>query len=188
MHSYQSTMHTLPSIYQAPGHKHQKTTIISSEFLMPRVQETRFPIKETHMAPSYSTNIFYKGKKHVSPVHIPAKSYDLHTIIVKSRNGGLASERICSNESAVERVMGMKKRINSLEKQRNFLSVKNLGDKHYSSPERSERFFKESIVSSYVYDPPKKIDKRSVREQLGNVKGIYSTFLENPLMRNSCNK
>ena len=140
--------------------------------------------KHIDSIPNYANQHIFKEKKHLYPIHISKKSYDFHTSLVKSESGLLVSNRLCSNELYLEKIMGMKKRVNSLEKQRNYLNYKSLGDKHYLSPERSSNFYNLTTVSSCIYEPPRKHDKRSIREQLGHVDGIFTTFLKNPLMRN----
>ena len=47
------------------------------------------------------------------------------------------------SEINVERAMNRKKRINSLEQQRNFFKINNQGDKNYRYADCSENFFKE---------------------------------------------
>lgn len=116
-------------------------------------------------------------------MHIPTKSYNFTKTLVKSQTGALLSDYLCTSEANLEQAMGRKKAVNSLDLQRNFLNYKKLGDKSYASPEYSERFFKTSIVNSYLYGPIRKIDKRSLKEQLGEVKGIFSAIMENPLIK-----
>ena len=118
-------------------------------------------------------------KKHFAPQFSERKLYDFHTKIVKNSKGNPLMEKLCRDEYYIEKIMGSKKRIESLEKQRNFMAFANMGDKHYPSPERSKDFYKQSFVHSSLYGQHKKFDRRTLREQLGPVQGIFTSIMEN---------
>lgn len=140
---------------------------------------------ETKPPPHYNNFELVTKKKHLKVPYKLEHPYEFHTKIVKDYSGYLASNRMCIEEKNVERTMGMKKRIETFSRQRNYLSVASLGDKNYRSPDQSPDFFKKSFVHSNFYGPIKKHDRRSIKEQLGHVDGIFTKILSNPNMRST---
>ena len=127
---------------------------------------------------------YFKEKKHLNPTFSKPNLYPLHTKLIRANDGSLVSNRCCFNEFRLEEQMGMKKRISSLEQQRNSINCVSLGDKLYKSPEHSKNFFCESIVSKFDYNPIVLTDRRTIKKQLGHVEGIFTNIIKNPLMRN----
>lgn len=125
-----------------------------------------------------SNFLVLKSKKHVKPELKNEKIYLFHTKIVKSSRGGLVNSKKCMSEFSLESLLGTKHRIKTLDQQRNNLNYRSLGDKNYMKPEHSPEFFKKSTVFSDSYGPPKKFDRRSIKEQLGPVDGIFSKIMK----------
>lgn len=56
-----------------------------------------------------------------------------------------------------------------------------LGNKPYRSPEYSPEFFKlDGVIVRGRYDPPIIRRRQSIKEQLGPVEGIYTSFMKLP--------
>lgn len=106
------------------------------------------------------------------------KEYLFHVKIVKNSRGGNVNAMKCGSEYSLERLLGGKQRIFGLSEQRNYLNYRSLGDKNYTKPEYSPEFFKKSTVFSDSYNPAKKFDRRSIKQQLGPVDGIYSKIMK----------
>jgi hypothetical protein len=119
----------------------------------------------------------------MGPYNNTIKTYRYHTRVCES-DTGLISNKVCLKELSLEKSMGTKKRVDSISRRRNYLNFASLGDKEYSSPERSSNFFNQPIVFNSLYGPIKKYDRRPLKQQLGEVKGIFTSMLQNPLIKN----
>ena len=90
---------------------------------------------------TYDNNLFFGHKRYKNS--ILANSL----ILPKIRENKIKKRQInmihSLSEINVERAMNRKKRINSLEQQRNFFKINNQGDKNYRNADCSENFFKE---------------------------------------------
>ena len=90
---------------------------------------------------TYDNNLFFGHKRYKNS--ILANSL----ILPKIKENKLKKRQInmihSLSEINVERAMNRKKRINSLEQQRNFFKINNQGDKNYRYADCSENFFKE---------------------------------------------
>ena len=90
---------------------------------------------------TYDNNLFFGHKRYKNS--ILANSL----ILPKIKENKIKKRQInmihSLSEINVERAMNRKKRINSLEQQRNFFKINNQGDKNYRYADCSENFFKE---------------------------------------------
>lgn len=127
---------------------------------------------------STSNFLLLNSKRHIYPAVKVEKNYEFHTKIVKSSRGEPVGLKSCKSEFSLESFLGAKHRIDSLNQQRNYLSYRRLGDKSYVNPEQSPEFFKKGVVFRASYGPAQKFDRRSVKEQLGPVDGIYSKLMK----------
>lgn len=89
---------------------------------------------------TYDNNLFFTRKRKLEKIKSSSLILPKLKKEIKTRN--LVLYRSLS-ELNVEKAMTRKKRINSLEQQRNYYSIVNPGDKNYRYAECSENFFKE---------------------------------------------
>ena len=89
---------------------------------------------------TYDNNLFFTRKRKLEK--IKSSSLILPKLKKETKTRNLVLYRSLS-ELNVEKAMTRKKRINSLEQQRNYYSIVNPGDKNYRYAECSENFFKE---------------------------------------------
>ena len=125
-----------------------------------------------------SNFLLLNSKRHLYPAAKVEKNYEFHTKIVKSSRGEPVGLKKCTSEYSLESFLGAKLRINSFNQQRNYMSIRRLGDKNYVSPEQSPEFFKKSTVFRAKYGLEQKFDRRSIKQQLGPVDGIFSKIMK----------
>ena len=89
---------------------------------------------------TYDNNLFFTRKRKLEK--IKSSSLILPKLKKETKTRNLVLYRSLS-ELNVEKAMTRKKRINSLEQQRNYYNIVNPGDKNYRYAECSENFFKE---------------------------------------------
>lgn len=126
--------------------------------------------------PYANLSIISRPNQNLSHLSQP-RFLDISPISIRKYNDSVIT--FVNSEYSVEKIMGSKKRIESLDKQRNFLKFANPGDKEYSSPERSEGFFKKSFIFNSEYSKRKRKCKKSLRQQLGKVNGIFTEIMKN---------